>query len=215
MIGILDYLLNPERFFIDINRKKNNWRILFLAIFFGILIHIGGNLIIAWKNFKIIESSLEQIQNLPSLNSFFFYSISVIASLNVWIIIFLYLPFSICFDITCGGKEDYLVFIKTSIYSFLGVIPYAIILTILSLFYNPTDLQGAGGIEKDQLIDWAFQASKLISSSKIGLLINKLNSIMTIWIIGVITISFKAAYKKSAKRCYLLAALYLFIILMV
>ncbi len=125
----------------------------------------------------------------------------------------MYLPFLICIDVLLRDRGNYLDFAKLSLFSFYSMIPYLIFVLILSLIYEPVELEVPEDKGLNFFVNWIQEASLKTSLQTIPTLIRNLEYLFDVWIITLMTASYKAFSEKSYLFCSICGSVYLIMIM--
>ena len=201
MDWIVDFIFNPVTFF-DRAKKEDPSLILVLGGFFTCLIlYTTGHLILIIKNVEIFNRVLENTDITIRINKTIAYGISIFGSINYWLIWILGISYFICIDILYKDRKNYLLFVKLAGLSFYCMIPYLVVVFFYSIFYTPENLPIPLEYSFDSLTDWAFEASQQIRSGTIYTLIGNLEYFFDIWLLTLLTASYKSYSKQSFLFC--------------
>ena len=212
---ISDYIFNPIRFFDRLLKIEISWLPILLGLLFCLIFHIVGLLTLTDKILKQFNIAMDESNIGYHLQPSVAYGVSILSSINIFFILFLYIPFLICIDIIFRDGEKYSDFIKISLTSFYSMIPYLLLVQILAVIFQPENLPIPLEKTPEAIKDWSWEASKYIHIKLIPVLIRNLEYFFYIWILTLITVAYKTFSNQSIKFCALAGTIFIVMIIMI
>lgn len=213
MDSVSDYIFNPVEFYARFIKKRHSWFFALSGLLLCINIHAIAFLIFTNKIINNLNQAITKVNNEYKLDILSSYGISVFGSVNIWIIWIMYIIFLICIDVIFRDGRDYIIFVKISLFSFYSMIPYLLFVFILALVYEPNDFPTPEEDDINYFINWIQEASRQISHQTIPTLIRNLEYFFDVWIIALITASYKVFSKQSYLFCCGCGTIYLVMVL--
>lgn len=213
MNWVSDYIFDPVEFYSRVQKKSIGWLLALSGLSLCITLRVIDFLIIATKSINNLNQTIDQLNSSYRLDPLTSYGISIFGSINIWIVWLIYLLFLICIDIIVREGRNYLNFVKASLLSFYSMIPYLIFVFVLALIYEPTDFELPRQNNLDIFINWIQEVSLQTSLQTIPTLIRNFEYFFDVWIVALITASYKAFSGKSYLFCGICGSIYLVMIL--
>ena len=213
MNWVSDYIFDPVEFFARLQTKGTNWFLALSGLLLCTIFHIVDFLIIANKVITNLNHSIVKINIAYKLDPLSSYGISIFGSINIWIVWIMYILFLICIDVIIRDGENYINFVKTSMIAFYSMIPYLILVLILAMIYEPTEFSVPEKNNLNYFIIWIQEVSLQTSLQTIPTLIRNLEYFFDVWVIALMTASYKAFSKKSYIFCSICGTIYLIMII--
>ena len=213
MNWVSDYIFDPVEFYARLQTKSTSWVLALSGLLLCIIFHIVDFLILANKIVTNLNHSIVKVNIAYKLDPLSSYGISIFGSINIWIVWIMYLLFLICIDIILRDEGNYINFVKASLLSFYSMIPYLIFVFILALIYEPTEFGVPDEKNLNSFINWIQEVSLKTSLQTIPTLIRNFEYIFDVWIIALMTASYKAFSGKSYLFCGIYGSIYLVMIM--
>jgi len=213
MNWISDYIFDPVEFYARLQIKSTSWFLALSGLLLCIILHTVDFLIIANKVVTNLNHSIVKINIAYKLDPLSSYGISIFGSINIWIVWIMYILFLICIDVILRDGKNYINFAKTSMLSFYSMIPYLICVLVLALIYEPDELSVPDKNDLNYFVIWIREVSLQTSLQTIPTLIRNIEYFFDVWVIALMTASYKAFSKKSYLFCGACGTIYLIMIM--
>lgn len=205
---IENFIFNPVSFFSLTALTNLTWIQAASGLLISVSLHLIAFLIITHKIIAYLNNIIVEINKDYRLDPASSYGISIFGSLNIWFIWIFYILFLICLDIIFWDKGHYVQFVKQSLLAFSAMIPYLLLVLILAIIYDPATIGIPESHAIDSLLDWINGAPEKITSQLITRLIHNLEYVFDLWIVILITASYRAFSGRSFAVCCCSAIFY-------
>ncbi len=213
MRWLSDYIFDPETFFNQAKNKNLNFILVLGGFLSSLFLHTTGYLILAIKNVKALNQSLENLDTTFQIPIMMVCGISILSSLNfgvIWLLVILYF---ICIDVIVRNENNYIYFAKMSALSFYCMTPYFLSILIFSILYTPQTVPSPMDSSYQSIASWSFESSQQIKNGRFYSIISNLEYFFDIWLITLLTVSYKSFSQQSYLFCCICAIIFIAMII--